>query len=115
MKSCSPEKIILGHLSISSLKNRFDSLKHTIRRNVDIALISKTKLDSAFTSAQFRINEFSAPFSFDRNIKVGGLLMYIREDIPSRQLFCKSQCYIDLRLYLLKSILKKEMIFKWVI
>ena len=115
MKSCSPDKLILGHLSINSLKNRFDSLKHTIRRNVNIALISKTKLDYSFTSVQFRINGFSALFRFDRNVKGGRLLMYIREDIPSRQLFCKSQCYIDLKLYLLKSILKKEMIFKWVI
>ena len=28
-------------------------------------------------------------------VKGGGLLMYIREDIPSRQLFCKSQYYTE--------------------
>ena len=52
---------------------------------------------TSFPSAQLDdlINEFSAPFRFDRNSKGSGLLMHICGDIPSRQLFCKSQCYLE--------------------
>ena len=71
------------------------SPKNTIGRNIDINLISQTELDDSFTSDQFKIDGFSAPFRFDRNSKGGELLTYIREDISSRQLFCKSQCYTE--------------------
>ena len=71
-------------------------MKNTIGRNIEILLIYEIKLDYSFPSAQFKIDGFSAPFRFERNNKWGGILMYIREDIPSRQLFCKSQCRIDI-------------------
>ena len=68
---------------------------------MDILLICETKLDDVFLSAQFKIDEFSAPFRFDRSNKRVGLLMYIREDIPSHQLFACGN--VTLRLYQLKS------------
>lgn len=46
----SPGKLILGHLNINSVRNKFDSLKNTISRNKDILLISETKLDDSFPS-----------------------------------------------------------------
>ena len=51
MKNRSPDKLILGHLNISLLKNKFDFLKNTIGRKVDIVLISETKLNDSFPSA----------------------------------------------------------------
>ena len=106
MKNRSHDKLILGPLNTNSLRNKFDSLKNTISRGMDILLTSETKLDDSLS--QFKIDGFSAPFRFDRNSKRGVFLMYIREDIPSRQLFRKSQCYIGTNQ--LKSILKKR---KW--
>ena len=47
-------------------------------------MISETKLDESFPTSQFMINGFSAPFRLDRNDKGGGIILYIREDIPSR-------------------------------
>ena len=64
-------------------------------KNVDIFLISETKLDDSFPSAQFKIEGFTTPYRYDRNDKGGRLLLYIREDIPSRLLQCKSQCNIE--------------------
>ena len=61
-------------------------------KNIDIFLISETKLDDSFLSAQFKIGYTNA---YDRNDKGGGLLLYIREYIPSRLLQCKSQCNIE--------------------
>ena len=47
-------------------------------------MISETKLDESFPTSQFMINGFSAPFRLDRNEKGGGIILYTREDIPSR-------------------------------
>ena len=71
MKNCSPDKIILSYLNIKSLKNKFDFLKNTVRRNIDILLISEIKLDDLFPSAQFKIDGIKAPFRFDINSKGG--------------------------------------------
>ena len=48
MKNRSHDKLILGQLNINSLRNKFDPMKKTIGRNVDILLISETKLESHF-------------------------------------------------------------------
>ena len=84
MKAQSSDKLILGHLNINAIRNKFEALKFIIDNNIDIFLISETKLDDSFPTAQFLTKGFSAPYSFDRNSKCGGLLLYIREDIPSK-------------------------------
>ena len=48
---------------------------------MDILLISETKIDSSFPTAQFLINGFTT-YRRDRNRNGGGILLYIREDIP---------------------------------
>ena len=64
-------------------------------KNVDIFLISETKLDDSFPLVQFKIEGFTTPYRYDRNDKGGGLLLYIREVIPSRLLQRKSQRNIE--------------------
>ena len=77
-------KLIIAHLNINSLKNKFEFLISLIKDNIDVLVISKTKLDESFPTSQFMINGFSAPFRLDRNDKGGGIILYIRDDIPSR-------------------------------
>ena len=57
-----------------------------VENNTDILLISETKLDDSFPSGQFKICRFSIPYRFDRNSMGGGLLLYIRHDIPTKLL-----------------------------
>ena len=45
-------------------------------------MISETKLDESFPIGQFLKKGFSTPFRLDRNCHGGGILLYIREDIP---------------------------------
>ena len=59
-------------------------LEVLIKDKIDIFLISETKLDSSFPSGQFVIKGYSTPFRLDRNQNGGGLLLYVREDIPCR-------------------------------
>ena len=77
-------KLIIAHFNINSLRNKFEFLISLIKYNIDVLMISETKLDESFPTSQFMINGFSAPFCLDRNDKGGGMILYIREDIPSR-------------------------------
>ena len=79
-------RIIIGNLSINSISNKFDQLKLLFKGNVDILLVTKTKLDSTFPTSQFVIDGYSEPYRFDRNRNGGGVLIYIRKDMPSKLL-----------------------------
>ena len=79
-------KLIIGHLSINSLRNKFELLTHQIKDNIVIFMISEAKLDESFPTGQFFRNVFSSPHCLDHNCNGGGILLYIREDIPSKHL-----------------------------
>ena len=55
MKAQLSDKLILGHLNINSIQNKFEALKFITDNNIDIFLISETKLDDSFSTAQFLI------------------------------------------------------------
>ena len=78
--------IVKGHLNINSIKNKFDFLAHQVKGDIDILVISETKLDESFPSSQFFLDGYRAPFHFDRNGNDGGISLYIRDDIPSARL-----------------------------
>ena len=95
MKAQSSRKLILGHLNINAIRNKFEALKFIIDNNIDILLISETKLDDRFPTARFLIKGFSAPYRSDRSSKGGGVLLYIREYIPYKILTYSSNCDIE--------------------
>ena len=75
---------IIGQLNINSIRNKFSFLDELVKDYLDILLISETKLDDSFTSNQFLLKGFSKPCRLYRSSNGGGLLLYIKEDIPSR-------------------------------
>ena len=77
-------KLVIDYLNINYLRNKFEFLNSLIKDNIDILMISETKLDQSFPTNQFMINAFSAFFRLDQNEKDGVIILYIREDIPSR-------------------------------
>ena len=74
---------IIGQLNINSLKNKFSSLCELIHGNMDILVITETKLDHTFPEKQFMIPGYKKPYRRDRNGNGGGVMIYVREDIPS--------------------------------
>ena len=52
-----------------------------LHNSLDILLISKTKIDSSFLTAQFQIKGYIT-YGLDRNANGGGILLYFKEDIP---------------------------------
>ena len=77
-------RIIFAHLNINSLRKKIDALVDQIKGNVDILVISETKLDESFPERQFKIPGFTSPFQRDRNEFGGGIMVFAREDIPSK-------------------------------
>ena len=76
------KNLLLAHININSIRNKFDALTEMVKGKVDILLISETKLDDSFPQNQFFINGYNKPIRFDRNDKGGGLMLFVREDIP---------------------------------
>ena len=75
-------RIVLAHLNINSLRNKFDLLADQIKGNVDVLAILETKLDDSFPAGQFEIPGYAPPLRLDRNQNGGGILVFVREDIP---------------------------------
>ena len=70
-------------MSINSIRNKFYFFESEASKQLDILLISETKIDQSFPSAQFLLDGFSRPFKLDRCANGGGILLYVRDDISS--------------------------------
>ena len=77
-----PKNIIFSYLDINSVRNKFQNMSSLMSENVDILIVSETKLDSSFPMTQFVIPGFHHPFRLDINRQSGGLLVYIKGSIP---------------------------------
>ena len=51
--------------------------------NIDVLLVSETKIDDSFPNENFLIDGFSTPYRLDRNSNGGGLILFVRKDISS--------------------------------
>ena len=61
-------------------------LQEVIGNNIDVLLISETKLDASFSSSQFILDGFIPPYRLDRTQHGGNIMLFIRAGIPSRLL-----------------------------
>ena len=55
-------KLVIGHLNINSLRNKFESLKCIIKDKLDILILSETKLDDTFPKNQFLLDGYKHSF-----------------------------------------------------
>ena len=73
-------------LNINYVANKFNQLKELVLKFVEILVFTETKLDDSFLNLQFSVDGFSEPFRIDRNRFGGGVMIYDRDDIPSKLL-----------------------------
>ena len=85
-----PSRTILGQININRMRNRFDLLMSIIKNEIDIFMISETKIDNSFQISQFTMTGYSIPLRLDRTSHGGGILLFVREDIPCR--IIKTDC-----------------------
>ena len=76
-------KIIMAHINIKSLRNKFDILTNSVTDHIDILMISEYKLDNFFWHALYHLKEFSNTHRLDGNSYGGGILVYAGNNIPS--------------------------------
>ena len=77
-------RVIIGNLNINSIRNKFDQLKSTVLKYINILNLTETKLDETFLISQFLMVVFSKPYRFDRNKHRRGVMVYIRDTISSK-------------------------------
>ena len=73
-------------MNINSLPNKFEQLKELVMKYIDILVNTETKLNNLFPTSQVLVKRFAESFSLDRNRNGGGVMIYIRHDIPNRLL-----------------------------
>ena len=54
---------------------------HIIKNEINIFMISETKIDYSFPISQFTMTGYSILFMFDRTCLVGGILLFVKEDM----------------------------------
>jgi exonuclease III len=79
-------RLMIGTLNINGLASKFEQLKEVLQKHLDILIIQETKLDSGFPPGQFIMEGYSKPYRLDRNRFGGGVMIYVRENIPSKLL-----------------------------
>ena len=83
MRKDNLNKLIFAHLNLNSIPNKFELLSGQIKGNIDVLMISETKIDDSFPVGQYLIEGFCTPYRLDCNSEGGGILLYVREYIPS--------------------------------
>ena len=56
-----------AQLNINSIRNTFDQLKGMVTGNIDILILTETKLNNTFRQTQFSIDGYSKPYRLDRS------------------------------------------------
>ena len=87
-EKCALEQLRDLRSNINSIRQKCDGIMDLIATNLDVFLISETKIDASFPEAQFMYDNYSNPHRKDRTLGRGGggVLMYVHENIPSRRL-----------------------------
>ena len=61
MSKKNPNRIIIAHLNINSIRNKSEMLKEVLGNKIVILLKSETKLEDTFPLNQFIIEGFTIP------------------------------------------------------
>ena len=95
--------MVFAHWNINSIRNKFELLCEQVWGNTDVLMVSDTKIDNSFLIGNFLINGFNQPYRLDRDSKGGGIMLYIRQDIPSNILTTDKEpiesLYVELHLW----------------
>ena len=81
---------LLNLINVNSIRNKFDLLMNIFKNDIDILMISETKIDSSFPISQFTMTGYSIPFRIDRTSHGGGILLFVRKEIPCK--IIKTDC-----------------------
>ena len=82
-----PTNPLIGYLNINSLRNKIIDVREVIGKvSLDYLVISETKLDESFPSAQFNISNYEIRNRRDRDKNGGGLIEFVRKGFITKRL-----------------------------
>ena len=94
-----PTNPLTAYLNINSLRNKIIDVREVIgKMSLDYLVISETKLDESFPSAQFNISNYEIRNRRDRDKNGGGLIELVRKGFITKRLinyetrFCETIC-----------------------
>lgn len=74
-----------AHLNVNSVRHKFDPLAEALKHSMlDVLMLQETKLDDSFPLGQFSVPNFKL-YRKDVTSNSGGLMMYVRGDLPQRR------------------------------
>ena len=112
IKNKHPRNMIISHYNVNSIRYKFDELKQLFLNNsFNICAFSETKLSSCFSDGEFAVDGYKL-FRQDRNERGGGLIIYIHDDLPHRNLIEFSGNYEGIEYLSFEFIMKSR---KWYI
>lgn len=79
-------RILIFHLNINSLQNKFDELKLlNDKMKSQIIFLSETKIDKSYPNSQFTLTGYNM-YRKDRKKGGGGIIAYFDSSLPSKEL-----------------------------
>ena len=83
----SPKNPFIAHLNLNSLKNKINYIRILIQDiPLDYFVLSETKLDKSFPTAQFRIPGYEKRARNDQNKYGGGLIEYVKKGVICKRI-----------------------------
>ena len=92
LRKRNPNKVIIGSININFLAGQFEAIKGFIKSKLDILVLQETKIDSTYPTSQFLIEGFDHPFRLDHNKHWSGIMIYIKDNLPCKQITFDTQC-----------------------
>ena len=84
LRKSNPKNFLLAHININSLQNKFDELRVILDNNlVDCLYVSESKLNDSHSDSLFQIPNYHMYRKDNKHDNGGGLICFIRSDIPS--------------------------------
>ena len=81
-----PRNPLIGYLNINSLRNKIVDARELFGKlQLDYFVLSETKLDDSFPSAQFYIENFEIRNRRDRDKNGGGLIEFVRKGFITKK------------------------------
>ena len=110
-----PKNLTLGYININSIRNKLNGFMNYVKKSLNVIAFAETKIDDSFPSSQFYVNDMKKPLRLDVSEKSGGLLVYVDNNISSKQVFPKSMQGTKFQIIALEINLQKHKFILFVI
>ena len=82
-----PRNLLIGYLNINSLRNKIIDFREIISYlQLDYFVLSETKINDSFPSAQFDMSGYEIRARRDRDGMRGGIIEYVRRGVICKRL-----------------------------